>query len=75
MKTLSDNIKPILAILIMVSTIVYIFMTTFIPVKSQDSQGLIAMIGFAGSVIGYYIGYSQGAAKKDETIQDLSKGK
>lgn len=75
MKNLADNIKPILAILIMVSTIVYIFMTTFIPVKSQDSQGLIAMIGFAGSVIGYYLGYAQGAAKKDEIIQDLTKSK
>lgn len=75
MKTLSDNIKPIIALIVVVATIVYIFMTTFIPVKTQDSQGLIAMIGFAGSVLGYYLGYAQGAAKKDEIIQDLSKGK
>lgn len=73
MKTLSDNIKAIIALIIIISVIAYIFLTTFIPVKSQDSQGLIAMIGFAGSVIGYYLGYSQGAAKKDEAINDLSK--
>lgn len=73
MKTLSENIKPILAILIIASTICYIFLTTFITTKSNDSQGLIAMIGFASGVIGYYWGYSSGSAKKDEAISELSK--
>lgn len=53
---LSKNIKEILSLIIVLATIIYIFLTTFMPVKTADSQGLIAMIGFAGSVIGFWLG-------------------
>lgn len=56
METLFKHTREIISIIIIVSTILYIFLCTFIPVKSADSQGLIAMIGFAGGVIGFWLG-------------------
>lgn len=48
--------REIISIIIIISTILYIFLCTFMPVKTADSQGLIAMIGFAGGVIGFWLG-------------------
>lgn len=56
METLFKYTREIISIIIIVSTILYIFLCTFIPVKSADSQGLIAMIGFAGGVIWFWLG-------------------
>lgn len=56
MKTILQHTREIIAILVVLSTITYIFLTTFLPVKTADSQGLIAMIGFMSGVLGFYIG-------------------
>lgn len=73
MKTITEHIKSILALIIVCAGILFIFLNTFIPPKNPDSQGLIAMINFMALAIGYYLGSSTGGAKKDETISDLAK--
>lgn len=73
MRVIRDNIKPILALIIIVSGIAFIFFNTFIPPKNPDSQGLIAMINFMSMAFGYYLGTSTGQSKKDDTIQKLSE--
>jgi len=70
---LSKNIKEILSLLIVSATIVYIYLTTFIPVKTADSQGLIAMIGFAGSVIGFWLGGLAEKYKSKTTDNNLKE--
>lgn len=73
MKTIFDNIKPILALLVVLCTYAIFFVVLF--KYSQDnnavSQVIIAVVGGFGTATGYYFGYSQGAAKKDETINSL----
>jgi len=73
MKYLTENIKPILALLVMVSGISYIFAISFIPTNNDVDQGIIAITALMAGVSGYYFGSSQGAAKKDETINEMSK--
>lgn len=74
MKLLIDNIKPILALLIVVMTYV-IFIMILIVYKSDInvvSQVVIAVVGGFGVATGYYFGYSQGASKKDDTIAKIT---
>jgi len=72
MKTLSDNIKPILAVFIVLSWSVYCFLMSILhPEMSREiftSMTPVVMIA-----VGYYLGTSTGASKKDETISDLAK--
>lgn len=73
MKTIFENIKPILALFIAACTYAIFFVVLFR--YSQDnnavSQVIIAVVGAFSTATGYYFGYSQGAAKKDETINSL----
>lgn len=69
---LSDNIKPALAICIMVLGFTYFFVTTFTGTEPND-QILIAVVSLMTLACNYYFGNSSGSAKKDETISDLSK--
>lgn len=71
MKNVSDNIKPILAMSIVVLGFAYFFSTTFTETKPND-QILIAIVGLMGGATGYYFGNSSGSAKKDEVIQKQS---
>lgn len=73
MKAISEHIKAILALIVIISGIAYIFVTALIPPRNPDSQGLIAMVGFVNLVAGYYWGASQGGSKKDEAIQKLTE--
>ena len=70
---LSTNIKSILAIIIVLSAVSYLFMVT---ITTQDatvkSQAETAMIMLISGVTGYYFGYSQGAAKKDDAQAALT---
>jgi len=66
--TLTDNVKPILAFVIVILGFAYFFLTTFTGVKPND-QILIAIVGTMGAAVGYYFGNSSGSAKKDEIIQ------
>jgi len=72
MKWLQDNIKPLLAIVIVLLGFTYYFVNQFSHTKPND-QVLIAIVGLTGNVVGYYFGASTGTSKKDETISDLAK--
>ncbi len=68
MKQIGDNIKSILSILIIFFTY-GILILLILLCRDQPtiiSQILIGVIGLATGVAGYYYGYSQGAAKKDD---------
>lgn len=73
MKTLSENIKPVLAIMVVFFGFLYIYLITFLPNKSTDSQALVAVCTFLGIALNYYLGNTTGMAKKDETINNLTK--
>lgn len=70
MKTLAENIKPIMGIMIIGSGIAYFF--TCLLIDKEPNGAMIGLVSLAG---GYYYGSSTGNAKKDETIQELSKTK
>lgn len=74
MKTFSEHIKPILALILVVGCLAYIFMITFIHKGDSNilSQALIAIVTALSTATGYYFGYSQGAAKKDEAISNIA---
>lgn len=64
---LSDNIKSIIGLTVILGVIAYLFMVTIISKDTTvRSQALIAMVSLATGVISYYFGYSQGASKKDD---------
>lgn len=62
MKTLSDNIKSILSIIIVVMCIAYFFMCSIRNIK-PDPQILIAMVSIISSVTGYHFGSSSSSNK------------
>lgn len=64
---LSNNIKPILALLIVTLGFGYFYMCSIRNIK-PDPQILIAMVTSVSLAIGYYFGSSQGSTKKDDTI-------
>lgn len=72
MKTISENIKPILALMIVLLGFAYFFITTFSDTRPND-QILILIASLMTGAMGYYFGSSTGTAKKDETIQELTK--
>lgn len=73
MKTIFDNIKPILALLVVLCTYTIFIICLFLFKTDINviSQIIIAVVGGFGTATGYYFGYSQGAAKKDEVINSL----
>lgn len=70
MKVISDNIKPLLALLVVLMGFGYFFTTTLSDIKPND-QVLIAIVSLMTGAMGYYFGASTGTAKKDETINNL----
>ncbi len=70
MKKLADNIKPIIAIVIVMMSFTYFFVSTFIG--KENPQILIAIVAALSGVIGYYFGSSSGSAKKQDTIDKLA---
>lgn len=73
MKTtfLNDNIKPILALVIVILGFSYFFMCSIRDIK-PDPQILIAFVAAISGATGYYFGSSQGSSKKDDTIADVT---
>jgi hypothetical protein len=71
MKTsfLNDNIKPLLALVIVILGFAYFFMCSIRDIK-PDPQILIAMVASLAGATGYYFGSSQGSSKKDDTLAD-----
>ncbi|RWW91875.1 hypothetical protein [Flavobacterium cerinum] len=74
MKKISENIKPILALVIVLLGFTYYFVNLFNHTNPND-QILIAIVSLTSSVVAYYFGASTGNTKKDETISDLAKNK
>lgn len=72
MKTISENIKSILALMIVIFGFSY-FLVCFFSERKPDPQIIIAIVGFIGSVLGYYFGASTGGQKKDDMIQKLAE--
>lgn len=66
----TDHIKAIIAILVIVSSFGYFFITYFIGKAQSDPQIIIAIVGAMTTVLAYYFGSSQGASRKDETISE-----
>lgn len=64
---LNDNIKPILALLIVALGFSYFFMCSLRDIK-PDPQILIAMVASVSAATGYYFGSSQGSSKKDDAL-------
>jgi len=69
MKQLSDNIKSLLAIIIVIFGFGYFYLVAFFGV--YNDQITIAIVGILGVVIGYYFGSSQGSTKKQETLDAI----
>lgn len=69
MKTtwLNDNIKPILALVIVVLGFGYFYMCSIRDIK-PDPQILIAMVAAVSGATGYYFGSSSGSSKKDDLL-------
>jgi hypothetical protein len=67
MKTLSDNIKALLALVIALGSFGYLFMITILYKSDPQvlSQSIIAIVGVLGTATGYYFGSS--ATKKQDS--------
>jgi hypothetical protein len=63
----TEFIKPLLACLIVVLSYTYFFTVLYLEKKSNLII-LTAIVGFVGTCVGYYLGASSGASKKDELI-------
>lgn len=68
---LNDNIKPILAIMVVGLTFTYFFYCGIRDLK-PDPQILIAVVGSVTIALQYYFGNSQGSSKKDEAIATMA---
>jgi len=67
------NIKPVLALSIMILGFTYFFVVTLW--EKQNDQVLIAVVALTSMAGQYYFGASQGSSKKDEIISDLTTNK
>lgn len=64
---LNNNIKPILALVIVILGFGYFYMCSIRDIK-PDPQILIAMVAAVSGATGYYFGSSQGSSKKDDAL-------
>ena len=69
--SLNDNIKPILAIIVVVLGFAYFFYCALENLK-PDPQILIAVVGSVGTSLGYYFGSSSGSSKKDDALVEVA---
>lgn len=70
---LNDNIKPILALIVVILGFSYFYMCSIRNIK-PDPQILIAIVASISGATGYYFGSSQGTNKKDEAIASMATG-
>lgn len=73
MKWVPDNFKGIIAAFVVLCSFAYFFFVSVRAIKA-DPQIIIAIVAAMQNVLNYYFGSSQGAAKKDQLISDLSNG-
>lgn len=65
MKTITENIRPILAVLINVMAIAYFFTVTLME-KKPDPQIIIAIVAAWSMANSFYFGSSTGTTKKED---------
>lgn len=70
MKQVTDNIKAILALIIVISGMAYFYMCSIRNIK-PDPQILIAIVASISGVTGYYFGSSQ--ASKSEAKPSITQ--
>jgi hypothetical protein len=75
MKISSENVKAILAFVIVVMGFSYFFAITFFETVNSDPQIIIAIVGLMTVATGYYYNSTSSSSKKDETIQRLTEKK
>ena len=64
---LNNNIKPILALVIVILGFGYFYMCSLRDIK-PDPQILIAMVAAVSGATGYYFGSSSGSSAKNDII-------
>lgn len=64
------NIKPLLAIFIMLMGFLYFFVVTVL--EKQNDQVLIAVVALTSMAGQYYFGASQGSNRKNDIINNFS---
>lgn len=70
MKTISDNIKAILALIVVVTGVSYFYMCSIRNIK-PDPQILIAYVGSVTMCLGYYFGASSKSGNEPiSTVQN-----
>jgi len=69
MKKVTEYIKPIIALVVLIFGFSFILATTFMGYKNNDS--FIAVYALMVTVVNYYLGNATGQTKKDETINNL----
>lgn len=65
MSFLSNNIKPILGLLIIVLAFTYYFVNLFNHTKPNE-QVLIAIVGLCGQVVGYFFHTTKASPEKEK---------
>ena len=68
---LDVNIKPMLALIVVVPTYAYFFAILIVTGK-VDPQVIIAVVALSSGVTGYYFGSTSGQAKKDEALTNMA---
>lgn len=63
---LSNNIKSIVTIMVVIFSFTYFFLLEFGYGKVNNDQVLIAVVGWGGLTLGYWFGSSSGSSKKDD---------
>ena len=74
-KWIPENLKGILAFMVVFLSFTYYFVITIFMDKSIDQQVIIGIITANSTVLQYYFGSSQGSNKKDEIINQMKNDK
>lgn len=72
MKTITQYIKPILALILVGGFMVYLFVSSYLPLAHINEQMQTALIAFVGLAIGYYLGSSTGQQRAIDALRRLS---
>lgn len=68
----SDQIKFILSAAVVASVILLSIILLFVPVPAANDKNfttvVVALLGMAGTAVGYYFGSSQGSERKTELM-------
>lgn len=72
MKYISDHIKSLISLIVVIAAFSYFFFTYFIGKAQADPQIIIAIVGALTTVINYHLGSSNSSSKKDALISTMA---